>query len=129
SPVPPSDRSIRLRTLVLIRWIAIVGQATALLLVDRVLGFDVPMGPTLLAVGASAAINILVTLLHGLKARLGERAAALHLAFDMLQLAFLLYLTGGLRNPFCLLLLAPVTVSASILSARSTMVLSALAIA
>lgn len=129
STVPPSDRSIRLRTLVLIRWIAIVGQATALLLVDRVLGFDVPMVPALLAVGASVAVNILVTLLHGLKARLGEQAAALHLAFDVLQLALLLYLTGGLRNPFCLLLLAPVTVSASILSTRSTAALSALTIA
>src|SRR3546814_8930503 len=73
-------------------------------------------------------MNLFVTLRHGLGARLDERAAALHLGFDVLQLALLLHLTGGLRNPFCPLLLAPVTVSASILSGRSTIALSALSI-
>jgi len=43
--------------------------------------------------------------------------------FDLLQLAALLFLTGGLHNPFSLLLLGPVTISATALSARSTVVL------
>jgi two-component system sensor histidine kinase RegB len=54
--------------------------------------------------------------------------AAAYLAFDIIQLAALLYLTGGLGNPFAFLLLAPVTVSATILSLRSTVGLCALAL-
>lgn len=129
SAEPAPARRIQLRTLVLIRWIAIAGQAMTLLLVDLGLGFGVPLVPALGIVGASAAMNLAVILHFGNGGRLGERAATWHLAFDVLQLAALLYLTGGLRNPFCPLLLAPVTVSASILSGRSTIALCALAIA
>src|SRR5690606_15086075 len=56
------------------------------------------------------------------------RESALYFAFDMVQLSVLLGLTGGLHNPFSLLLLAPVTVSAAALSYRSTLGLTALAI-
>ena len=63
------------------------------------------------------------------RARLGDREAALYLAYDMLQLGMLLFLTGGLQNPFAILMLAPVTVSATILSRRSVFWLSALTVA
>jgi two-component system sensor histidine kinase RegB len=62
-------------------------------------------------------------------ARLGERDAALCLGYDILQLAILLYLTGGLHNPFSTLILAPVTVAATILSRRPVIALSILAVA
>lgn len=120
---------VQLRTLVFIRWVAVAGQAATLLLVHYGLGFDLPILPALLVVASSAALNGVVLLRHGRAARLGDGDAALYLAFDVLQLSLLLFLTGGLRNPFDLLLLAPVTVSASILSMRSTVGLSVLAIA
>ena len=47
----------------------------------------------------------------------------LALSFDVIQLAGLLYLTGGLTNPFSILLLAPIAVSAALLDFRSTAVL------
>jgi len=61
-------------------------------------------------------------------ARLGARDAALYLGYDILQLAVLLYLTGGLQNPFAILILAPVTVAATILSRRALIALSVLAV-
>ncbi|MFN4088377.1 MAG: ActS/PrrB/RegB family redox-sensitive histidine kinase [Alphaproteobacteria bacterium] len=122
-------RRVHLRTLVLIRWIAIVGQTAALVFAEVGLGFQVPLLPAFMVVGASIAMNLFVLMRFGHGARLGERAATWHLGFDVLQLAALLYLTGGLRNPFCLLLLAPVTVSATILSERSIVILSAFTIA
>ena len=56
-------------------------------------------------------------------------SATIQLGYDLLQLGGLLALTGGLQNPFSLLLLAPVSVSATTLPQRSTLVLAALAIA
>jgi len=119
---------VRLGTLILIRWIAVIGQVSALILVHYGLGYALPIALTLAAVGASAALNLFVALRHGVNARLHDRHAALYLGFDIVQLAVLLYLTGGLINPFQILLLAPVTVSAALLSRGSTVGLSLLAI-
>ncbi len=119
---------VRLRTLVLVRWVAVAGQATALLTVHVGLGYALPIWWALGAVAASAALNLWASL--GRKpAMLGDRAAAAFLGYDLLQLAVLLYLTGGLGNPFAALILAPVTVSATSLSRRSTAALSLTAVA
>ena len=120
---------VRLRTLTLIRWVAIAGQALALLVVHFGFGFDVPLGPAFAVVAASLLLNLIVLTGHPTPVRLGVRSAAAFLAFDILQLAALLYLTGGLENPFSFLLLAPVAVSATILTIRSTISLCDLSIA
>jgi len=117
------DRRARLRTLTLIRWIAIVGQAFTILLVDLSLEFELPLLPLLLAVALSALINLYLELGFSASTRLTERAAALLLGYDLLQLTFLLMLTGGLQNPFSVLLIIPVTLSATILSLRTTVLL------
>jgi two-component system sensor histidine kinase RegB len=127
-PIDDSGR-VRLRTLARIQWVAIAGQAGALLMVYFGLGFALPLGPALAIVAASALLNLAITIDRPSGLRLGERAAAWYLGFDVCQLAALLYLTGGLENPFAFLLLAPVTVSATILSIRITMLLCALALA
>jgi two-component system sensor histidine kinase RegB len=123
---------VRLRTLILLRWAAIAGQLAALLIVRYGLGFDLPIGPALAIVGASGLLNLWATWPWPSGRRrtmqLGDRAAVAYLGFDLLQLAALLYLTGGLHNPFAVLILAPVTVSATILSRTSTVALSLLAI-
>jgi len=118
---------IQLRTIALIRWVAITGQAAALVVVHYGLGFALPIGPALLTVGASALVNIALAPRRP-ASRADERGVALYLAFDIVQLAVLLYLTGGLENPFAFLLLAPVAVSATVLSLTSTLALSALAL-
>jgi two-component system, sensor histidine kinase RegB len=120
---------ISLRRLVLIRSVAVSGQAVTLLTVHFLLGFRLPLLPALVVVGCSVLLNLGALLYHRAGARLGETAAALYLAYDTLQLAVLLYLTGGLENPFSILMLAPVTVAATALSQRPVMILAALAVA
>src|SRR5580658_6863302 len=104
---------ISLRRLVLIRSVAVTGQAVTLLTVHFLFGFSLPLLPALAVVGCSVLLNLGSLLYHRAGARLGERAATLYLAYDTLQLAVLLYLTGGLENPFSILMLAPVTVAAT----------------
>ena len=117
------ERRARLRTLTLIRWVAIVGQAFTILLVDLSFEFDLPLSPLLLAVALSALINLYLELGFSASTRLTERAAALLLGYDLLQLTFLLALTGGLQNPFSVLLIIPITLSATILSLSTTVLL------
>ncbi|CAN0232924.1 unnamed protein product [Discosporangium mesarthrocarpum] len=126
---PAATDPVRLRTLTLIRWVAIGGQVLALLVVHFGFGFPVPLAAAFSVVGASLLLNLIVMSGHPTPVRLGERAAAAFLAFDILQLTALLYLTGGLENPFSFLLLAPVAVSATILSIRSTFALCVLSVA
>jgi len=120
---------ISLRTLVPIRWVAIAGQALTILIVHYGLGYRLPLLPALGVVAGSVLLNVILILLRQAAARLGERDAALCLGYDILQLAILIYLTGGLQNPFSILVLAPVTVAATILSRRPVIALSILAVA
>jgi two-component system sensor histidine kinase RegB len=117
---------VSLRTLVLIRWVAIIGQVATILLVQFVLQFDLPILRALAVVVASVLFNLANSFAR--PARPADLDAALYLAFDVLQLSALLYLTGGLQNPFAILILAPVTIAATILSRRSVLGLSMLAV-
>ena len=119
---------VRLRTLTLTRWVAVAGQAGAIMVVHVGLEFDLPLAPAMAVVGALALLNLLIEIGRPAGARIGGVAATWYLAFDIVQLAVLLYLMGGFENPFAFLLLAPVTVSATVLSLRSTMALCALAL-
>ncbi|MDF1736449.1 MAG: ActS/PrrB/RegB family redox-sensitive histidine kinase [Minwuia sp.] len=119
---------VRLQTLVLIRWIAVGGQSFSVLLIRFGLDFEFPFLPCLLAILASGVLNIVLAVQYPATARLSDRGAALFLAYDLLQLAALLYMTGGLTNPFVILVLVPVTISATILSVLSTAALGLLAL-
>ena len=129
--VPRRSPNIRVRshTLVGIRWVGVTGQGITLLTVYYGFGFTFPIVLAIAAVTASATLNLFVLLRHWNRPFIGERDAALYLGFDILQLGALLYMTGGLLNPFQILILAPIVVSATVLSAVSTVILSLLAIA
>src|SRR5229473_1027787 len=126
--LPPEDEGgaagVSLRRLISMRWVAVAGQAAALLVIQYGLGFDLPIVPALAVVAASALINVGHVLLRRPQRRLSERDAAFTLGYDVLQLGLLLYLTGGLQNPFAILILAPVTVAATILSLRAVIALA-----
>ena len=122
-------RRLKLDTLVRLRWLAVGGQSAALLVVHVGLGYPLPAGPAFAMVALSAWLNILLKLRWPSAMRLSERAATLQLAYDILQMSGLLFLTGGLGNPFAFLLMAPVMVSATGLSARYTFILGILATA
>lgn len=119
---------VRLQTLVVIRWVAVAGQLGALLFLNFGLEFEVPLALALLAVGASALLNVVVSLRYPASTRLSDAEAALFLTHDTLQLAVLVFLTGGTTNPFVVLFLAPVAVSATVLSLRSTLRVGVVAI-
>lgn len=119
-PAIPHGGGVRLGTLVLIRWMAVCGQMLALLTVHYVFNFDVQPLLTIPAVLASALLNLWFSLRVDTNTRLTDAQSAAHLTFDLLHLATLLFLTGGLANPFSVLMLAPSSVSASILGRRST---------
>lgn len=107
---------------------AITGQIAAITVAERAYGMQLPLGLCYLAVGASIIANLVSIFVFPENKRLTELEAMLTLLFDLSQLAFLLYLTGGLTNPFALLILAPVTISASTLELRTTVLLGAVAI-
>jgi two-component system, sensor histidine kinase RegB len=117
---------LRLQTLVRLRWLAVGGQTTAVLFVYVVLDFPLPLGPCLAVIALSAWLNLLLSLRWRSSLRLHDRYATLLLSYDILQLAGLLYLTGGLENPFSFLFLVPVTVSATTMPLNRTLVLGAL---
>ncbi|HTV90545.1 MAG TPA: ActS/PrrB/RegB family redox-sensitive histidine kinase [Stellaceae bacterium] len=125
----PAFDPISLRRLVLIRWVAIAGQAVALIVVHYGFGFHLPLLLAFAVVSCSVVLNLVATLFRRAATRLGEQEAALFLAYDLVQVGCLLYLTGGLQNPFAILILAPITVAATALSLRPVIALSALAIA
>lgn len=118
---------LRLRTLVRLRWLAIVGQTGAVLGVHLALGFPLPLGFCLAVIALSAWLNIFLTIRWRKSVRLHEAQAGLLLVYDVLQLAVLLFLTGGLENPFAFLFLVPVTISATSLSIRWTLWLGLMA--
>lgn len=119
---------VRLRTLIILRWLAVAGQTAAVCTAIFLLDVKLDVGLCALAIGASILLNLILSLILPTTKRLSEREAILMLLFDILQLAFLLYLTGGLDNPFSLLVLAPVTISATALTLRATIFLGIVAV-
>ena len=133
-PAPPFPfeptwrRSVRLETLLRLRWFAIVGQSAAILSVFIFMDSALPIEWCMIAVGASAWLNISLRWRYPANHRLTAPEAGASLAWDILQLTFLLSLTGGLENPFAFLLLAPVLISATALPTRMTVIIAGLAI-
>jgi two-component system sensor histidine kinase RegB len=123
-----AQRGLRLRLLVLLRWVSIAGETIAVLWVGPVLHFHLPILACLLVIASAAAVNLFVYLrLPGGRLATG-REAVLQLGIDLVQLSALLMLTGGLDNPFWILLLAPVVVAAATLNSRHAMAVGALAL-
>src|SRR5213083_1919841 len=120
-------RNVRLDTLVRLRWLAAIGQTVAVLIVHYVFDFKLPLTACLLVIACSAALNLVLRLRFRPIERLEPDRAAWLLAFDIVQLASLLYLTGGVENPFVFLFLGPVLISATALPPRMTLMLGALA--
>ncbi len=119
---------IRLRTIILVRWVAVAGQLIALLVAQLVFRLELEYGLCYLAVGISVIGNLIAMFVYPENKLLSESENVLMILFDLLQLCFLLALTGGLHNPFSILVVGPVTISASVLSVRSTTFLAATAI-
>jgi len=126
---PQYSNRLRLTTLIRLRWLAIIGQSVAVIVVAYWLDFALPVSLCFALIACSAWLNLFLALRFPAAQRLGPPAAFGILTFDALQLAGLLYMTGGLTNPFSLLISVPVVVSATSLPLRLTIGLGALVVA
>ncbi len=116
---------VRLRTLIVLRWIAIFGQLVAITVAQRMFSLDLEIGLCFLAIGAAIVTNLVAVFVYPENKRLSELEVAGMLTLDILQLAFLLAITGGLNNPFALLIIAPVAISAMALKPMTTAAIAA----
>jgi len=121
------DSQLRLQTIVRLRWLGVLGQLTAIAVVALLLHFRLPVGWCLFLIACSAWLNVFLAVRFPARHRLSSRLATVLLAYDIIQLAALLYFTGGVQNPFTMLLVVPVTVSAATLPPRHTIALALLA--
>jgi two-component system sensor histidine kinase RegB len=126
-PLPNPLRNVRLDTLVRVRWLAVIGQTLTLLIVHYLLDFTLPLAECLTVVALSACLNVALRLRFVRTQRIAPDRAAWLFAFDIAQLAVLLFLTGGLENPFAFLFLGPVLISATAVPPRMTLMLGGLA--
>jgi two-component system sensor histidine kinase RegB len=120
------ESRLRLQTAVRLRWFGVVGQLATISYVRFVLGFPFDIGICLALIALSAWLNVFLRMRYPARTRLSSVFATVLLAYDILQLAALLYLTGGIENPFVFLIVAPVTVSAATLPPRNTIGLGVL---
>jgi two-component system sensor histidine kinase RegB len=123
------QRHVRLDTILRLRWLAVLGQLAAIFVVLQGLEFDLPVIPCLTIIGLSALLNLSLQIAFNPMQRLEPAYAAALLALNIIELAALLFLTGGLQNPFSFLFLVPVLISATALPVRLTIALAALAVA
>ncbi|MBK0399100.1 ActS/PrrB/RegB family redox-sensitive histidine kinase [Limibaculum sp. M0105] len=118
---------VRLRTLVVLRWVAVIGQSVAVLIASQLLGFQLQLAYCALLISGSVMVNLVAITMFPAETRLTEQGTWASLCFDLVQLVALLMVTGGLNNPFALLILAPVTISATALRLQPTLLLGIMA--
>lgn len=119
---------LRIRTLVALRWMLIVGELM-FFLISLFFRLDAPYPLCFAIVGLGAWVNLLSGVASPGQRLIGGREAVAQLGFDIGRIGVLLYLTGGAANPFMLMLLAPVTLGAATLNPRAVTFLAGFAIA
>ncbi len=124
-----AGRRLRLETLIRLRWLAVAGQSISVVVVALWLEFPLPLLPALVLIALLAAVNFFLAVRFAPAHRLTPASAFLLLAFDLCQLTALLFITGGLANPFAPLVCVPVIISSSLQPVRFSMTLGLLAVA
>lgn len=123
-----SNRSLRLQTLVRLRWLAVGGQSLAVIVTALWLQFPLPVVPCSVLIACLALLNVFLTLRFPPTQRLTPPAASTLLGIDLAQLTALLFITGGLANPFAPLLCVPVIISSASQPKPQSIVLAGLAV-
>lgn len=124
-----AGRRLRLETLIRLRWLAVAGQSISVVVVALWLEFPLPLLQALVLIALLAAVNFFLAVRFAPAHRLTPASAFLLLAFDLCQLTALLFITGGLANPFAPLVCVPVIISSSLQPVRFSMTLGLLAVA
>jgi two-component system, sensor histidine kinase RegB len=123
-----TQENIKLETLINIRWIAIIGQLFTVCLVFFYYQFEFPLYRCLLAILLSVLLNVILEYAKKLVQRLNNFWTTLSILYDLIQLSFLLYLTGGITNPFSILTIVPTTIAVTFLSKRSSFIIALVSI-
>ncbi len=133
--LPPERRlsregqRVRLATLTRLRWLSIAGQSAACVFVAWGLWYPYPVWACFALIGLSVLLNIYLTTRHSKAERLSEGRTALILVFDVVQPTGLLFLTGGIQNPFAVFLVVPAMIAAATQPSRISVGIGALAVA
>jgi two-component system sensor histidine kinase RegB len=122
------SRWIKLRTTILLRWVAILGQSAAVLVAVQFYSLRLELDLIIFAIGISVAGNLVAMFVFPKNERLSEKQNMAMILFDLVQLLLLLSFTGGLNNPFAVLVIAPVAISATSLPVKYTLCLGVTAI-
>ncbi|WHA41245.1 ActS/PrrB/RegB family redox-sensitive histidine kinase [Agrobacterium larrymoorei] len=123
-----ASRQIRLQTIVWLRWLAVVGQSVTILIVAFGLGFPLPLLTCAVLIAALAVANLFLSARFPATYRLEPWEATLLLAFDLLQLTALIYITGGLSNPFAPLICVQVIIAFASQPLKHSLILLSFAI-
>src|SRR4029078_6095792 len=126
-PVRGSGRHVRVDTLVRLRWIAVIGQTIAVLVVHFGLDFRLPLYACLAVIALAAWLNVALRVRFSTTQRLSPERAAWLFAFDIADIGVLLFLTGGVQHPLSFLLLGPVLLAATSLPPRMIVILAGFA--
>src|SRR5210317_653112 len=118
--INPRNLRITLETLINIRWIAVIGQFFTVSFVHYVLKFDFPYFTSLILIILSALVNIYLEVNKTKFLTISNYYATLSIFYDLVQLILLLFMTGGLSNPFSILIIVPTTISVTYLSRGSS---------
>ena len=119
---------VRLNTLTYLRWLAVIGQSFALIIGYFILKLDFSLIGCFTLILASSILNLISSFYFPKTTRLSEFKNMLLLLYDLVQLSIMLYLTGGITNPFAVFILGPVIISATVLNLRFTIILGSSAI-
>ena len=122
----PQQYGLRLDTMIRLRWLVVLGQSVTLIGVRWGFDFDFPVWLALSLAALTAATNLYLRFRYPRPHRLSDTASGVLLAYDVLQFSALLYLTGGVDNPFFAFYLAPLLISATALSPRTTLLIGVL---
>ena len=120
--------NLKLRTLNLIHWTAIFGQFFAVIIAYFYFEISFSIYFCILLILLSVVLNILVSIFYPLTKILNYNETFFILVFDLLQLVGLLFLTGGLTNPFSVLILAPLVIAATYLDLKRIIIITMIAI-
>ena len=114
-----TDIQLDKNTLIVLRWLANIGQLLTISFVYFILNFEFPFYYSLLIISFGILTNIFLQFREK-KKLLSNFQSTMYLTYDLAQLSLLIFLTGGITNPFALLLLIPAVVSSTFLSLIST---------
>ena len=120
--------TLKLRTLIFFNWIAIIGQSLAVFVSYSIIEVDFNLFATISLIFLLLLLNIFLTLRFPITKALNFNEITFNLLFDLLQLISLLYLTGGLTNPFCILILVPIVISSTYLDLKRAILICAASI-